>query len=286
MMKFKRFISKHAVTTYFLLAYAITWSVWAPISYGYVYGSLELSPPIVLLYIVGSFGPLLSAAVVTYWTGGSLRTWFSQVLKWRVPGKWWLAAFFIPIILYAVMAGVHIVLGGQLNWSEASLLSLPGAFLTIFLWGGGNEELGWRGFALPRLQERYNAFLSSIIIGVVWTIWHAPPGVIELGFVDWAVDLPFYMLSVTGISFVATWLYNNTGGSVLLTMIFHASVNSAQSLYPIENMFSRTGEYARAIAWILLVIALVVIPKLGFFNRKIEIERHNESVARTTIESA
>jgi membrane protease YdiL (CAAX protease family) len=262
----KNFIKKHQVATFFLLAYAITWSVWTPISYGYVHGTLELSPPIALLYIAGSFGPFLSAVLVTALCGGSLRALFSQLLKWRVSVKWWLVAFLIPILLYTVMAGIHILLGGQLNWGEVSFLALPGGFLSVFLWGGGNEELGWRGFALPRIQEKYSPLIASLIVGVVWTLWHAPPGIIELGFVDWAKDLPFYMISVTGISFVATWLYNNTGGSVLLTMIFHASVNASQSLYPVEDMFSQAGEFARAGAWVLLVIGLVVIPQMGFFK--------------------
>ncbi|HSM56930.1 MAG TPA: CPBP family intramembrane glutamic endopeptidase [Candidatus Sulfomarinibacteraceae bacterium] len=77
--------------------------------------------------------------------------------------------------------------------------------------------MGWRGFALPHLETRYGALLSSLIIGVVWTLWHAPPGIIELGVVAWAVDWPFYMATVTGISVVATWLYNGTGGGVLQT---------------------------------------------------------------------
>ena len=266
MSGFKKYISKHQVATFFLLAYAITWGIWAPISYGYVHDYLELSPPIILLYIVGSFGPFLAAVIVTALCGGSLHSLFSKLLKWRVSAKWWLAAFFIPIILYTVMAGIHILLGGQLNWSEVSLLALPGGFLSVFLWGGGNEELGWRGFALPRLQEKFSPFVASLIIGVIWTLWHAPPGIIELGIIDWAKDLPFYMISVTGISFVATWLYNNTGGSVLLTMIFHASVNSSQSLYPVENMFSQTGEFARTGAWIIIIAALLMISGLRFFK--------------------
>lgn len=271
MSAFKQRLSNHPVATFFLLAYAITWSVWTPISYGYVQGSIELSPSIILLYVAGSFGPLLSAAVVTYLTGGSLRAWFFQALKWRVSVKWWLAAFFLPILLYAVMAGIHVLLGGTFNLGEvAPLLSLPGGFLTVFLWGGGNEELGWRGFALPRLQARYNALTSSLIVGVVWTLWHAPPGIIELGFVGWAVDLPFYLIVVTGISIVATWLYNRTGGSVLLTMVFHASINATQGLYPVEDMFTRTGEYARTSAWILVVLGLLLIPQLGFFEQRRE----------------
>jgi membrane protease YdiL (CAAX protease family) len=270
MTALKKLIDKHPVATFFLLAYGITWSIWTPISYGYVQGSIELSPSIVLLYTLGGFGPLLAAAIVAVLSGQSLRAWFSQALKWRVSIKWWLAALFIPVLLYAAMAGIHVLLGGKFNLSEVSpLLSVPGVFLTVFLWGGGNEELGWRGLALPRLQERHNALLSSLIIGVVWTIWHAPPGIIELGFVKWAVDLPFYMTTVTGISFVATWLYNGSGGSVLLTMVFHASVNASQSLYPVEDMFSPNGEYARTGAWILLVITLTLIPQKRHTNHNL-----------------
>ena len=263
------YVGKHPVATFFVLAYAITWSVWTPISYGYVSGSLELTPLIITIYMLGSFGPLLSAAIVTALSGGSLRAWFAQVLKWRVSVLWWLVAFFLPILLYGIMAALHILMGGTLNIARvAPLLTLPGGFLSVFLWGGGNEELGWRGFALPHLQERYTPLRASLMIGVVWTLWHAPPGIIELGLMPWALDLPFYMVTVTGISIVATWLYNKSGGSVLLAMVFHASVNVTQSLYPVEGMFTRAGEFARVLAWILLVIGLFALPQSALFRKK------------------
>ncbi len=268
MSSIKDQIKKRPVLTFFLLAYAITWSIWTPISYCYVHNTIELTPTIITIYILGGFGPFLAATIVTKLTDRSLRAWFAQALKWRVPVKWWLAAFFFPTLLYALMAGIHLLMGGKLKLIElSSLLSLPGGFLSVFLWGRGNEELGWRGLALPRLQDRYNPLVSSLIVGVIWTFWHAPPGVIELGFVDWVTDLPFYMTTVTGISVVAAWLYNKSGGSVLLTMIFHASVNVMQTLYPVQEMFSRTGEVARTIAWILLALSLIFNSRAGFFYK-------------------
>jgi hypothetical protein len=107
-------------------------------------------------------------------------------------------------------------------------------------------------------------------------------------FIGWFItaavlDLPFYMVTVTGISIVATWLYNKTGGSVLLTMVFHASVNASQSLYPIEEMFTRTGEYARTIAWILLVLGLILIPRAGFFNQKRGSHPHPQDFVATPV---
>lgn len=259
MTRFKKYAREHPVILFFLLAYGITWSSWTPISYGYDRGLIEMTPSMYALFVAGSFGPLLAAAIVTYLRGGSLRAWFGQALKWRVPLKWWLTALLTPFVLYTLMAVIHLLLGGQLNWDEvSSLASLPAGFLSVFLWGGGNEELGWRGFALPHLQRRHSALVSSLIIGVVWTLWHAPPGIVEMGLVGWAVDLPFYMVSVTGIAIVATWLYNGSGGSVLLTMVFHAAVNVVQSLYPIEGMFSATGTYARLVAWLILAVVIVV----------------------------
>jgi membrane protease YdiL (CAAX protease family) len=95
--------------------------------------------------------------------------------------------------------------------------------------------------------------VSSLIIGIIWTVWHAPAGIIEIGFIGWALDLPMYMISVIGISVVATWLYNNSEGSVLLTMLFHAGINGAQALYPVRELFTTTGELARTISWLLVL---------------------------------
>jgi membrane protease YdiL (CAAX protease family) len=259
MHSIRKRIEEHPVLAFFVGAYAITWSIWFPVLTAIDRGWIAYNTTAIVALVVGSFGPPLSAAVVTYLTGGSLKGWFSQVLRWRVAPRWWLAALGLPLVLYALMAGVHLLLGGQLNWGEVNpLASIPLTYLNIFIWGGGNEELGWRGFALPYLQERYSALASSLVIGVVWTVWHAPAGIIERGVTGWAVDLPVYAVIVIGISIVATLLYNSTGGSVLLTMVFHAGVNAGQGLYPVEEMFTPTGELARFVAWAVLVGVLLL----------------------------
>jgi membrane protease YdiL (CAAX protease family) len=255
----RRWIEERPVLAFFAGAYALTWGIWFPVLTAIDRGWIAYNTTAILALVAGSFGPPVSAAIVTYLTGGSLKGWFSQALRWRVAPRWWLAALGLPLVLYALMAGVHILLGGRLNWNEVSpLASMPLAYLNIFIWGGGNEELGWRGFALPYLQERYSALVSSLVIGAVWAVWHAPAGIIERGVTGWAVDLPIYAVIVIGISIVATLLYNSTGGSVLLTMVFHAGVNAAQGLYPVEGMFTPTGELARFVAWAVLVGALLL----------------------------
>ncbi|RLM84260.1 CPBP family intramembrane metalloprotease [Halobellus sp. Atlit-38R] len=260
MRSIRKQIGDHPVLAFFVGAYAITWGIWFPVLSAIDRGLIAYNTPALVVLVAGSFGPPLSAAIVTYLTGGSLKRWFSQVLRWRVAPRWWLAAFGLPLILYTLMAAVHLLLGGKLNSNEVNpLASIPLAYLNIFFWGGGNEELGWRGFALPYLQERYSALASSLVIGVVWAVWHAPSGIIERGVTGWAVDLPIYAVIVVGISIVATLLYNNTGGSVLITMVFHAGVNAAQGLYPVEGMFTPTGELARFVAWAVLVGVLLAV---------------------------
>jgi membrane protease YdiL (CAAX protease family) len=260
MHSIRKLVGEHPVLAFFVGAYAITWSIWFPLLTAIDRGWVAYDATAIVVLVAASFGPLLSAALVTSLTGGSLKGWFSQVLRWRVAPRWWLAAFGLPLVLYALMAGVHLSLGGRLNWGEVNPLgTIPLAYLNIFLWGGGNEELGWRGFALPYLQERYSALSASLIIGVVWTVWHAPSGIVERGVTGWAIDLPIYAVIVIGISIVATLLYNNTGGSVLITMVFHAGVNAAQGLYPVEGMFTPTGELARFVAWAILVGGLLAV---------------------------
>ncbi|MFC7029147.1 CPBP family intramembrane glutamic endopeptidase [Halomicroarcula sp. GCM10025710] len=94
--------------------------------------------------------------------------------------------------------------------------------------GGGQEEFGWRGFALPALQSRFDALTASIVIGIVWAAWHLPAFVFEIP--GYTGSFAVYALLVVGISIILTWLYNNTGGSILLAMLTHGGVNAAPSI--------------------------------------------------------
>jgi len=102
---------------------------------------------------------------------------------------------------------------------------------------------------------------------VVWTLWHAPLGIVEIGVVGWATDLPIHMLNVVRISLVATLVYNNTDGSGLLTVVLHAGINGAQPLYPVAGMFTPSGELARLLAWRLLVVVILLTYGWQDFSR-------------------
>jgi membrane protease YdiL (CAAX protease family) len=105
-----------------------------------------------------------------------------------------------------------------------TLLSLLGILIFTLFSGPLAEELGWRGFALPRLQAKYNALLSSLILGAIWTCWHLPLFFVT-GATQMSIPFPIYLVLVTTISVYITWLYNNTKGSLVITVLAHYAYN-------------------------------------------------------------
>jgi membrane protease YdiL (CAAX protease family) len=229
-------LDRHRTAAFFLLTIAISWVLWLPLAVEGLVDSLPIPPT--ALVVAGGFGPMLAAAVLTWATGDSLRAWASQALRWRVRPRWYLLAIGVPIAATAIWAIALATTGVPIDPSVLSerLVGYVSAFVFVFFLGGGQEELGWRGFALPRLQAEFGASIASVVIGVVWAIWHLPliavPGA---GASGGGVVFLAYAVGVVGLSFVFTWVYNGTGGSVLLAMVLHAGVNTAGALMPVRR---------------------------------------------------
>jgi membrane protease YdiL (CAAX protease family) len=146
---------------------------------------------------------------------------------------------------------LHAAIHGTLATLEfrERLVTLPAHFVyTLLLCGPLGEEPGWRGFALPRLQARYGAVVASAVLGVLWALWHLP--------LWWMYDksMPFalYIASAVLMTYLFTWLFNHTGGSVLYALLFHASMNTAGTRLP---------EVPAHYSWVavLLVAAVIVL---------------------------
>ncbi|MFC7009399.1 CPBP family intramembrane glutamic endopeptidase [Halalkalicoccus salilacus] len=250
--------------TFFTLTLVLSWTIWTPGALGLVdFGSLTL-----LVVVVGGFGPLVAAALVTWLVGGSLRAWVGQVLRWRVRPRWYLAALGIPLVAYAATSIVYLALGNAIEPSDilqqVSVYALPLIFVLnmvfVFLLGGGQEELGWRGFALPRLLERFNAVTASLVIGVVWAVWHLPLFMME-GTSQYGGPFVPYATTVLALSILFTWLYRGTGHSILVAMILHASYNSATVLIPFQPV--QTGVVDWLLAAVVWVLALGLVAVYG-----------------------
>ncbi|MEF8791799.1 MAG: CPBP family intramembrane glutamate endopeptidase, partial [Haloarculaceae archaeon] len=160
----RRRISEHPVATFFVVAYALSWTAWSPLIFAEwwaTWSPLLLADDIqtMLFIMVGGFGPLVAAALVTRIVGDSVRGLAGQLLRWNVSVRYWVFALFFPAVAIVAASLVHLVVfDGRFDSESASTLVLyPVLFVQVFLVGGGNEELGWRGFALPRLQRSYSA---------------------------------------------------------------------------------------------------------------------------------
>ncbi|KAB1198285.1 MULTISPECIES: CPBP family intramembrane glutamic endopeptidase [Haloferax] len=269
MPSIKSRITSHPVVSFFVFAYVITWTINAPVLL------FDIGPSWTAwgLFTLGALGPFLAATIVLWAGGQSVREWFKPRLRWRVPLRWYVAVVGIPVVFLALGTAMYGLLGypvdlGVLDLGTVFYLTLPLFIVFEAIVGGGKEELGWRGFALPRLQARYGAAISGLLIGIGWALWHlpmffttsSPHGTWPLGQqVLWGV-------SVVGFSLVLTWLYNETG-SVWIAMLGHGAINILSGLVPIdaavvgtpfyeEVRIAAIGTFAVAV-WIVALVLVV-----------------------------
>jgi len=197
---------RHPLGTFVTLAYAISWTLWVPALFGA--GGMAL-------LALGAFGPAVAAGLVVRWNGWSIQDWLRPLVRWRVPGRYWLYALGGPAALFALMNLELALLGEDVELSRltSALPSYLASFVVIALIGGGQEEPGWRGFALDRLQGRYSPLVATLLLGVIWGVWHLP--IYGLGFVGPMMFVFYY-----------TWLWNRTR-SLLLCVLLHGSFTAA-----------------------------------------------------------
>lgn len=251
------------VASFFALALALSWAVWIP-------GTLWLPESSVAAVMVGSFGPAVAAALLVRAQGGSLRAWVGDMARFRVGARWWLVALGLPVLVACVNAVVFTVFVGDLDFSTLPRrVGLWAANLVpVMLVGGGNEEPGWRGYALPYLQRSHDALTASLGIGVAWAVWHLPLFVLPGGYY---AGKPFslYLPMVVSLSVILTWLYNSTDGSVPVAMLFHAGVNTASALIPaslgVLNQESTRLLHMRAR---LVCFALIAVALTAYYGRE------------------
>lgn len=214
---------------YFVLTFAISWAIEIPLALS-AQGVIALQVPFALHYLA-SFGPLVAAAILALAVGGlpGVAKLLAGVLKWRVGRTFALYSVVAPIVLFAAVVLTSRILQGF--WPDLGLLGqvdylpylgvLPALGLWLLTFGLG-EEVGWRGFALPRLQATRSAFSASLVLGVFWACWHLPAifyrdTYIEMGL----LVIPMLLVVATVGSIVYTWLYNGTQGSLLMVVLFH-----------------------------------------------------------------
>lgn len=242
---------------FFALAFAWSWAFWLLASVV----RPRLPTVGIMLFIAGSFGPGIAAIAVVRYAGGQdgLHRWLRRSLQWRVGWRWLALSFFLPLAVMGLAAAMHIALGGTIAPSPASghvLLAVVN-FGVLLLFGGPlGEEFGWRGYALPVLQERYGWRVASLVLGTVWGAWHLP----LFYMADTAqshIPVGLFMVSTVALSVLFAWLFNRTEESVLPALVLHTAVNAWGWVIPVMVMpdGSNLRPYGLAVG-LLVVIAL------------------------------
>ena len=218
---------RRVLAVYFGLTFSLTWGIallamLLPTQMEAIFGTMSEGNP---LFFLAVFSPTLSSIVLTGLIEGRKGVW---ALVCRL-GRWRFNIFFyfFALILVPAIGFLAAVLGGK----DADLdlgywyLYLPLLFSRVFTDPGPlGEELGWRGFALPRLLQRYGALRASLILGILWGIWHFP-AILCSELPQNGVSILAFVLGGIALSVLSTWLYNNTGGSVLITALLHLTTN-------------------------------------------------------------
>lgn len=213
---FTNWVKRSPIVAYFILVFGIEWLLMFLLS--------SLVPPMIALFI-GSWLPNAVGLLVTGVASGrtGLRELLSKVIRWHIDLKWYAVALFLPIAVAFLAIGLYALFGYELP-NFAPVDQLLAVFLLSVFTGALGEELGWRGTALPRLQARWNALISSVVLGVLWGLYHLPSFLLSGLPLQNAPLIPF-MLCALGLTVLVAWTFNHTDGSLIPVFLFHFAFN-------------------------------------------------------------
>lgn len=243
------------VLGFFVLTYAVSWALWIA---GAALGTDAATWPV--LSTLAGFGPLLAGGVLS-WREGRFRPWAAQAVRWRVGLRWWAVALLVAPLLSLLGYGLYVAAtGASVGLARGAT---PVTYLVVFAYvlllrGGFGEEMGWRGYVLPHLLERYTTTVAALLVGVAWAGWHLP--LFFVGGTRQGGSFGLYLVSVVGLSVVLAWLYTRAAGSVLLVSVFHAGWNVVDSgaLFALGGADPLVAPAASAVVvWALAALVVV-----------------------------
>jgi membrane protease YdiL (CAAX protease family) len=208
-------VRRHPIITFFVLTYAIGWGC-------------------IPFWTFQAGSPFIAALIVIPITQGvaGLKELGLRMIRWRVRWYWYVVAIGVPLAVIGLTAGLNVALG-----ASAPSLAGVGSVSTVLMMfavrlvnpgdGALGEEPGWRGVALPGLQSTLSPLVSTLILGVVVTVWHVPLLFMEEGLLQPSFIVGF-LLGSFAVTFFYTWLFNHTGGSVLMSIVSHAAQGTIQ----------------------------------------------------------
>lgn len=247
MPRFSESLRRYSVWYGLALMFAVTWPVDLAVA-AESHKLISFHVPEILRICVG-YGFVVASLVMTGLTLGTagVKDLLRRFLIWRVPLFWYVIVLLGYALIDLAAIGIHSVATGNMpDFNRAMANQISGPSINIWLFApafwlfnvvANGEEIGWRGYALPRFQARSSALVASLIVGFFWAIWHVPKYLVA----DNTESFTLAATTMIARSLVCTWVYNNTRGSLLLLTLFHASGNAAFVCLPIAP--SAVGSY-------------------------------------------
>lgn len=271
------FFAMRILLSYFLLTFLVSWIFFIGIVLLST-GSLSVTPGITvlqpILVFLGVASPSLVALFLLHQNGAKeqIQKILKKVFQWKVSIRWYLFAAGFIVIIKLLVAGLHKMLTGLWPVFGTEPWYLMAGAVFISTWVQAGEEIGWRGFVLPRLTEKLGLSLATLILGLIWAAWHLPlffvPGASTYG-----QSFLLYTLQVTALSVALGWLYWRSGGSLLLTMLMHAAVNNTKNIVP-SALNETTEPYllnASLIGWLTVVLLWIFASIFLLHMRKVKV---------------
>ncbi len=257
---------------FFLITFLWTWVIWIPDALG----KRGVLPDTIWtnLGFFGAWGPLIAALILRAKEDGKegMKMLLQKGLDRNFAKIWWIPIFLFFPILIIISYFIAIYYDGVIPESEASsfLLFLPFIFFSVlFTSGPFQEEFGWRGYALPLLQKKYNVLRSSLILGFVWAIWHLPQFLVPIEKTGMFYITPIwsFILTVMSANIIYSWVFNKTNQSVLASLILHTQMNFFFWIFPV--LYTPNG-YLFVLIIFAIAAALVFVLNKKMFMSKAE----------------
>jgi membrane protease YdiL (CAAX protease family) len=260
---------------YFLLTFLVSWSVWFAASGLAAPGNTGIFGGRGPVFLLGVFAPGLVALAFTAQAEGraGVSRLLARIGHWRVDARWYAVAIgCFAVIKLAAALVYRIVTDEWPPFGDTPIVLIP-LGIAVSTWVQAGEEVGWRGYALPRLAAYLGLGGASLVLGVVWAAWHAPLFVLpDSG--STGQSFLVYLLQVVAMSVVLAFVYWKTNGSLLLVMLMHASMNNTTGIVPaaVGGAISPIAFGGSLVAWATVALSWAVAAPLLFCMRKADIQ--------------
>ncbi len=272
----RNLIRNNRLVTYFTLAFLWSWGWWFGLIFAtpadaFMTGNLPFT--FFIFALIGGFGPSIAGIITSLITGGKKEagSLLSGIEKAKFGIGWWAIAILAVPLLTLAQTGLHAILGRIVTYNVPGIMMIMG--FTWPLFSSFGEEIGWRGYALPKMQSRHGTLSASLFLGLIWGLWHLPSDYIAYSSYGW-LFIPMFLLlgpvTLTAHSVIMTFIYNKTKESLAPMILYHYTITMAGILSP---SFSFSGQMDDIIktavsAGVIVLAAVIIIIFSGAMRNK------------------